>query len=129
MEIRNFHASVQYDDWKGSARADDHDLRSLISCLKEKNLIKDEEFLVGIEMYSGEVHTATQDENVDVRALLATGEGYDNISAAVQSGKPLKVREVELEMKLNEFFGFFKRFAISVSRDGIIDGLNIEAFE
>lgn len=129
MGLHNFHASVQYDDWKGTAAADDHDQLNFRGYLAQKGLINEGEFLVAIEMWSGEVHKSTQDDDVYVRALLATGQGYDNIDAAVQSGKPLKVREVELRLKLNKFFGLFKRFAISVSAHGMIDGVDIETIE
>lgn len=126
MGVSNFHAIVQYGDWKGTASADDHDNTGLRNYLERENLINEGELLIGIEMWSGEVHAPTQEDEIYVRALLATDEGYDNISAAVESGNPLKVREVELRLKLNVFFGLFKRFAISISNHGIIDGLDIE---
>lgn len=129
MGIRNFHAQVQYGDWHGTSTADDHGQTNFRKYLENENLIKEGEFLVGIEMRSEEVHGSTQDDEVYVRVLVATGEGYDNIEAAVRSGKPIKVREVELRLKLNKFFGLFKRFAISISAGGMINGLDIETIE
>ena len=126
MGTRNFHAQVQYGDWNGTSTTDDHGQTNFRQYLENESLIKEGEFLVGIEMRSEEVHGSTQDDDVYVRALLATGGGYENIEAAAQSGKPIKVREVELRLKLNKFFGLFKRFAISISAGGMIDGLDIE---
>jgi hypothetical protein len=110
-----FQAGVQYNDMKGTAAADRHDNRDFSHYLKEKGLIKDGESLIGIEMWSGEVHGAVQDKPVYVTALVSSGKGYDNIHQEVMSGQPVRVRKIELEMHLNEFFGLFKRFAVSIS--------------
>lgn len=125
MGQENFHASVQYGDMKGSAIADKHDNLCMSRYLESQGLIQEGEILVGIEMWSGEVHGRTQDRPVRVTAVVATGEGYDNISAAVDSGNPLHVRKIDLEMPLNEFFGLFKRFAVTISTGGIIEGRDI----
>lgn len=50
--------------------------------------------LVGVSMWSGEVHERTQDETVYVTAILTKAEGYENVKAAVDSGNPLQVRRV-----------------------------------
>ncbi|MBT9267981.1 hypothetical protein KKQ10_24160 [Pseudomonas sp. MG-9] len=50
-----------------------------------------------------------------VTALVSSGEQYDTIHEEVMSGQPVQVRKIHLEMHLNEFFGLFKRFAISIS--------------
>lgn len=121
MGQESFHASVQYNDSTGTAAADDHDNHDMTVYLKEQGLIQEGETLVGVEMWSGEVHADTQDEPVYVTALVSSGDGYDNIQAAVDSGNPLHVRKINLEMPLNEFFGLFKRFKISISRHGLID--------
>ncbi len=121
-----FKAGVQYGDMKGTAAADEHDQQKLRDFLVAKGLWKDGDFLIGVEMYSGEVHTQTQENPISVTLLLATGEGYENIQAAIDSGNPLHVRRIKIEMKLSEFFGFFKRFNITVSRHGLIDGKEIQ---
>jgi hypothetical protein len=125
MGQENFHASVQYGDMKGSAAADRHDNRCMSRYLEEQGLIQEGEILIGVEMWSGEVHGRTQDRPVFVKAVVATGEGYDNIRAAVDSGNPLHVRKIDLEMPLDEFFGLFKRFAVTISTGGIIEGRDI----
>lgn len=121
MGQENFQASVQYDDMKGTAAADRHDSRSMEKYLTQQGLIQEGEFLVGVEMWSGEVHGETQDKPVHVRALVTTTGTFDNFKAAVQSGNPLHVRKIDIEMPLNVFFGLFKRFAVSISSDGLLD--------
>ncbi|CUA99415.1 hypothetical protein [Comamonas thiooxydans] len=122
MSQDTFRAGTQYGDFKGSASADRHDTADISSYLKARGLIQEGELALAIELYSGEVHARTQDENVFVTVLLATGEGHDNIQAAIDSGEPLKVRKVRLEMHLNEFFGLFKRFNICISNHGMLEG-------
>jgi hypothetical protein len=85
--------------------------------------------LVGVSMWSGEVHERTQNETVYVTAILTKAEGYENVKAAVDSGNPLQVRRVRFDMHLNEFFGLFKRFEICISSGGLIDRKEIEFFE
>lgn len=126
MAQEKFYASVQYGDLKGTASADRNDNHSMDKLLKEKGLIQPGEFLIGIEMWSGEVHKQTQDDTVYVTALVTKAEGYDNVKAAVDSGTPLPVRKIRMDMHLNEFFGLFKRFEICISSGGLIDGREIE---
>ena len=125
MGQENFHASVQYNDFKGTAAADDHDSRSLSGHLQGQGLLAEHEILVGVQMWSGEVHEPTQNKPVYVTAIVATGKGYDSLKAAIDSGTPLHVRKIRIEMHLNEFFGFFKRFEIAISSHGLIDRQDI----
>lgn len=125
MQQENFHAGVQYNDSTGTAAADDHDNRDMSHFLKEKGLIQNDEHVVGIKLWSGEVHGDTQDRPIYVTVFVATPPGLDNIRAAVESGNPLHVRKIRLEMMLNEFFGLFKRFEICISSHGIIDRRDI----
>lgn len=125
MRQEIFQAGVQYNDMKGSAAADRHDEHTLSTYLNDNNLISADEMLIAIELYSGETHNRTQDSPVSVTAIVATGEGYDSISAAVESGAPLKVRKIDLEMPLNEFFGFFKRFSVTISKNSLLEGQKI----
>lgn len=115
MSTEKFQANVQYDDFKGTAAADRHDNRDFFHYLEEKKLLKADELLIGIEMWSGEVHGPAQNEPAYVTALVSSGGRYENIHQEVISGEPVHVRKIRIEMPLNEFFGLFKRFAISIS--------------
>jgi hypothetical protein len=120
MPTENFHASVQYNDLQGTAAADRHASRDFDEYLEKKGLIQNGEMVVGIEMSSLEVHTKTQDEPVYVSAFVTT-QDFDSIKNLLDAGKTLEVRKIRLEMKLNEFFGLFKRFQISISNGGLLD--------
>lgn len=126
MAREKFHASVQYNDLTGSTAADNHDMHAMSDYLQEKGLIEDGEMVIGIEMWSGEVHAKTQDEPVSVTAVVTTPGGeFETIDAALKAGK-LRVRKVEFEMALNEFFGLFKRFKIAISGHGLLEGREID---
>jgi hypothetical protein len=120
-----FRASVQYNDWIGTSAADNHDNQSLHSYLKERREIGDDETLVGVEMWSGEVHERTQDRPIHVTALIASVAGHDDLQTALQAGASLHVRRVQFEMPLNVFFGYFKRFEVHIALGGLIDGHSI----
>ncbi|WP_434707232.1 hypothetical protein J3P75_14855 [Pseudomonas sp. R1-1] len=121
MGKENFHASVQYNDFKGTAAADHHDVNTIHKYLANKGLLKEGESLVGIETYSTELAGKSQVTDIDVTILATEYEGYENVKAAVYSGEPLKVRKIRFEMPIVEFFTLFKRFQISISNDGMID--------
>lgn len=126
MTQENFHASVQYNDSVGTAAADDHDTSSIGEYLRKKGLISTDDYVVGVKMWSGEVHGQYQNDPVYVSAYVARSGEYDNLQQAVDSGAPLKVLEIKLEMPLNEFFGLFKRFEIAISRHGLIDRRDVD---
>lgn len=86
----------------------------------------DHEHLMGIEMWAHEVRTERQEKAVSVTALVAKLDGFDSVKEAIRGGQPLNVRKIELEMQLDEFFGFFNRFAISISPDGLLDRKKIQ---
>lgn len=121
MNTEIFRANVQYDDLKGTAAADRHDNRDFSDYLKEARLLKDNELVIGIELWSGEVHKSIQNESVNITALVSSGGRYDTIHEEVISGSPIHVRKIRVEMTLNEFFGLFKRFAISISSHDLTD--------
>lgn len=124
MPIEKFQASVQYNDLVGTAAADRHDSRDLGKYIEEKGLIRVGERVVGIEMSSLEVHTKTQDNPVHVSAFLTT-QDFDSMRKLLDTGTTLEVRKISLEMKLNEFFGLFKRFEVSISNGGLLNGRHI----
>ncbi|MEW5546237.1 hypothetical protein [Pseudomonas soli] len=126
MAQENFHASVQYNDSVGTAASDDHDINSIGGYLRKERLIQDDDYVVGVKLWSGEVHGEYQNEPVYVSVYVARSGEYDNLQEAVDSGVPLKVHEIKLEMPLNKFFGFFKRFEIAISRYGLIDRRDVD---
>jgi len=114
MGQENFNASVQYNDMKGTAAADSADKSDLSKYLQDNKLIAEGEVLVGVQMYSGE-------RTFSVQALVSSYAGYDNVKVAVESGKPLHVRKIPLELTLEQFFKLYKRFEVAISSHGVID--------
>lgn len=119
MMQEKFCASTQYDDMTGTAVADRHDIHTMEKYLKEKNLIHTDEVLIGVSMWSGEVHSRTQDDMVSISAIMSRARDVTDFQRDLNS--PLSVRRVRFDMHLNEFFGLFKRFSICISNNGLID--------
>jgi hypothetical protein len=121
MPTGRFRASVQYGDWKGVASADDADVMhkaNAESWLKARKKIQEDELLVAVELWAGENHGKHEDP-VSVTFLIASPRNFDKVQKQAQSG-PLKVRRVQVQMNVVEFFGLFKRFSIALSHHGIL---------
>jgi hypothetical protein len=119
--MKVFKASVQYNDLKGSAAADRADMTDAAKWLKDNGHITNE-YVVGISMWVGENKGIYRDP-VSVKFLVSSLNGYDNIPEMLQaSNDPIKVREIRIDMNIADFFTLFKRFEITLSNDGIIEG-------
>jgi hypothetical protein len=112
--MQTFKASVQYNDWKGTAAADGADSLAVHEYLETKGLIQPGEFLIATSLWVGE-------GSVFARAYLFNGpedvEGMQKALAAITGSIP--VREVALELKLDEFLGLFKRFDVMLTWHGL----------
>lgn len=124
MGTERFKAGTQYGDLKGTAVADHNDHNTVREYVKSLGLINPDESIVGIEMWSGEVHDIRQNKPIVVYINLATG-GYDQHKAIISAGQKISTRKIRIEMQLNEFFGLFKRFSITLSNDGLLEGKEI----
>ncbi|VWD48196.1 hypothetical protein BCO18175_07405 [Burkholderia contaminans] len=113
--METFKASTQYGDWKGSASADHSDATTLADLLLERELRTRDEFLAGVELYIGENHNNSLGYT-RVVAYLVDGAGFDNALQAIeQAGPALKLKKVDVDLKLEEFLGLFKRFSVTLS--------------
>ena len=121
MEQR-FNASVQYNDLSGSVAADIADKVDPSRWLTDKNLIDEGELVVGISMYSGENHGSHEDP-VYAIFLVTDLKGYNNIPEMLESiDGPIQVRKIEVNMNLTDFFALFKRFELTISTKGMMEG-------
>ncbi|MEL3892531.1 hypothetical protein V6B08_19800 [Ferrovibrio sp. MS7] len=113
-----YRASVQYNDWKGTAAADDADKNSLSDLLTERGLMNEGEFLLSAHLWVGEVHGGELG-SVFVCATITQLSNADAVESLVRANcGPLPVKRVELELSLGEFVVLFKRFAVVLtSRD------------
>ena len=113
--METFRASVQYNDWKGTAAADDADQNSIRKLLRERGALSDDDFLIGIELWLGEMH-GDEVERPSVSALIIDAEDFEEAKRLLnETGDPLPVKRVELELSMEEFLLLFKRFAVSLS--------------
>lgn len=122
MTTDNFRASVQYGDFKGTSAADRADKGGANDWLVKNGLKNEGEFLLGIELFVGENHGVHRDP-VHISFLLATAGNYDTVKNMVDSTSgPIPVRRIAVEMPIAEFFGFFKRFSITLSPGEMLEG-------
>ncbi|MCJ0884306.1 hypothetical protein MTR11_21740 [Vibrio sp. CCB-PB317] len=105
MYTETFTAHVQYDDYLGTAAADDSDNDSLITWLIAEGHAEDSEHLVGVEMFVSDLAVESDDEPVWVSILLED-ENDDSI------------RKIRVNMSFESFFSSFKRFNLKISRGG-----------
>ncbi len=124
-----FKASVKYGDYVGSAAADIHDHRSIHRYLIDKELLKENTDILGVKMFSGEVHDDIQDKPVYVSVYWIYSEEHESLINDKGSENPIKVRLTRFEMHLNEFFGLYKRFEICVSKNGMLNERNLQILE
>lgn len=116
-----FKASVQYNDLKGSVAADRSDMGGASKWLTQNGHINEEEYVIGISMYTGENHGVHKDP-IFVEFLVSGLKGYENLPEMIQnSGEPIQVRKIQVEMNLTDFFAFFKRFEVTLSISGMLD--------
>lgn len=117
--MNKFKASVQYGDWQGTAAADNADRVSLWKYLEDHHLIQTGEFLIATSMWVGENHGKLG--SVFVRAYVYTkGNDFDTVKAALDATSgPIPVREIDLELTIEEFIILFKRFDLMLTRSGL----------
>jgi hypothetical protein len=49
--------------------------------------------------------------------------GHGNIPEMIQaSGAPLQVKQIRVDMNIADFFALFKRFEVTLSNGGLIEG-------
>ena len=114
-----FKASVQYNDWVGTAAADDLDQTSFGQYLEEKGLMGEDEFLLNIRLWVGE-NLVHRPGIVSAQALAFKGSGYDKVSEEIASSKePIRVRRIDVELTIEQFSRMFKRFAVSLTPRGL----------
>ena len=94
MELK---ASVQYNDYLGTAAVDGHDWESLRNYLTSKGLDVEKFFPVGAEFYAGEgdffnVRFICKDRDIQEKKLVTVG--------------------FEKPISKDEFFAIFKRFSV-----------------
>ena len=104
-----FTASVQYDDFKGTAAADQSDNVRLVDYLRKHDLAKENEHVVGFRLAFGGNHG--HEINPGVVVYLRDGS-FDDPSE--------RIRAVEISMETSKLFSFFKRFDLVLTQKGVL---------
>jgi hypothetical protein len=105
-----FKASVQYDDWKGTAAADSVAQEDLRSLLLSEGLLTNDEAIVGIKAWIGE-NQGGKVQPASIEVLVVPLAEYP----ARLRQDPVKVKCISKAMSVEKFVGLFKRFAIVLS--------------
>jgi hypothetical protein len=118
----HFKASVQYGDWHGTAAADNIDPShsDVHRYLRKNGLMKENEFLIAVQFFIGEIHHSKDLPEPYIRAFVLEGvrtyeEAEKRLKKIELSGEPVAVREIKIEMSLEEFIGMFKRFEVMLT--------------
>lgn len=125
MATETFSASVKYNDFKGTSAADEADVANARKWLEDRGLMKEGDFLLGIEMSVGENHNKHTDPVYVAFNLVQIAE-YENVGAMLNSTNgPVPVRRITQQMTVAEFLGMFKRFNVTLSPDRLLEGREI----
>ena len=115
MEYLTAHA--QYDDWTGTAAADEGQHDGLQHLYRRAGL-GDGAFVVAFSYYAGDSGF------ISLTFVTVDAQSYDNAVAALANKAPLAEHHVE-HVSAEEFFRAFKRFNVAVRRKG----LDLSAYE
>lgn len=116
--IESLYAHTQYDDWKGNVAADDLDdcNKTLEQYLKNKNLLDENDHMISILCNYSDIHGCTENLPVSVTVRTIKLENHENVKQAIDSDVDVPVKDIRVDMSLEEFFRCFKRFSIAFSR-------------
>ncbi|WP_336938252.1 hypothetical protein [Vibrio cholerae] len=116
-----FEPSVQYTDLQGSVHADRDDHQCATDYLRNHNKIPQDHFVFGIQVFSS-VHNVKAN-TLSVKFLHSNVVGYQSVPNKIQSeDSHLLLSEIQIDMLYNEFFGLFKRFSLTLSSNGLLEG-------
>lgn len=104
MEKDTFKAHTQYGDLKGTVSADRADQHNFSDLLRELEVLKEGEVVKGITFYN-EAH-------------------YFSVSAFIENEQG-ELRKERVAISLEDFFKTFKRFSVTLSRGGELEGQEI----
>jgi hypothetical protein len=125
MYTELFKASTKYGDFVGTSSADGGDNLNATKFLQDAKLIKNGEFLIGIEIETGEMH-GKFDGTVAVTFFMCQPGNHDSVKAMIEASKgPIVVRRVTRDMNIAECLVMFKRFAVSFSRHSMLEGREV----
>lgn len=125
--MAEFTAGVQYNDWKGTSAADNADSVTIYELLDKKKLREADEFLIAMDFSIFEKRGNEQFKPYVNVYLVKGPENYEEangfLSELKENNEPIPVREVRLELSLNELLNLFKRLNVMLThRDLPVSG-------
>jgi hypothetical protein len=130
MSLTRFKAGTQYGDWKGTAAADEFgdatdDFDELFEATGK--IDPENDMMIAFEMYAGEGHFYLA--GLFHPKSTSNKLGYEpSLNDDFKNDpKPIRVRRVEVNLTLEQFFKYFKRFNVVLNRGSIdISGRDYE---
>lgn len=93
--------------------------------LKERGLLPEGEFLLGIEANTTELNGKYKDP-LGVTFYFAQPGDHDSVKAMIDGNNgPILVRRLRVDMELTEFMAMFKRFSVAFSSHAMLEGREI----
>jgi hypothetical protein len=124
-----FRASVQYNDFKGTAAADRADGNGgPENWLKARGLMTADEFILGIDIWVGENRAGAHEDPITANFLIVPG-AHDEAEKMVKTSGDIRARQVTVDVTIAEFLGLFKRFSVAFSPDGMLTDKSVTITE
>ena len=99
-------------DWEGTAAADDAH-KNLSDYLRDKNLIRENEFLVAVSLFNSDGFTS-------IHAFVFEGKEFEEVQEGLSAvTDPIPVRKVEVKLKTPELLEFFQRLHVVLTGHGL----------
>lgn len=122
MTTEIFKAGTQYNDFTGTSAAE---TQGFSEYLKSKDLIKDDEFVIGIE-FSPFVNASQFPNEVFLQVYLVKDFVYEKYEEKSKNNSILEVRKVEIYVDIVQFFSLFKRLNVSFSWQGLLENKELK---
>lgn len=122
MTTEIFKAGTQYNDFTGTSAAE---TLGFTEYLKSKDLIKDDEFVIGID-FSPLVGFSKAQNEVFLQVYLVKDFVYEKYEEKSKNHSVLEVRKVETYIDIVKFFSLFKRLNVSFSWQGLLENKEIQ---
>ena len=122
MTTEIFKAGTQYNDFTGTSAAE---TQGFYEYLKSKDLIKDDEFVIGID-FSPFVNASQFPNEVFLQVYLVKDFVYEKYEEKSKNNSILEVRKVEIYLDIVQFFSLFKRLNVSFSWQGLLENKELK---
>lgn len=122
MTTEIFKAGTQYNDFTGTSAAE---AEGFSEYLKSKDLIKDDEFVIGID-FSPLVGVSKAQNEIFLQVYLVKDFVYEKYEEKSKNNSVLEVRKIETYVDIVKFFSLFKRLNVSFSWQGLLENKQLK---